>query len=154
DHGVRFVSDEIYHGIVDRPTATPSPVAGVCAWEIDRRSIVVSSFSKYWGMTGWRLGWTLVPDDLVDPVDAVAGNASLCAPVPAQNAALGAFEHRSYDECDGRLEDVMAARELLLDRLDELGWGEIAPPDGAFYLWADIGDQLQSHGDTGIWCRT
>ncbi|MGO3510352.1 MAG: pyridoxal phosphate-dependent aminotransferase, partial [Glutamicibacter arilaitensis] len=80
---VRLISDEIYHGIEfveDRK--------GHTSWEFSRSSIVVSSFSKYWGMTGWRLGWMIVPDDLVPTVDALASNLALCAPAPAQRAVV------------------------------------------------------------------
>jgi aspartate/methionine/tyrosine aminotransferase len=82
DHEVRLVSDEIYHGVTDHT------VAASCAWEHDREAIVISSFSKYWGMTGWRLGWSLVPTDLTAVFDAIAGNYALCPPVPAQHAAI------------------------------------------------------------------
>lgn len=151
--GVRFVSDEIYHGITYPSSGDDHASRGVCAREIDRGAVVVTSFSKYWGMTGWRLGWALLPEDLRDPVSAFVGNASLCAPVPAQIAALGAFEDRTYEECDARVRDFAAARAVLLDRLPELGWGPIAPADGAFYLWAGIADRLGRHADAVSWCR-
>lgn len=149
DRGIRFVSDEIYHGIVDGGSARP----GICARGIDDRSVVVSSFSKYWGMTGWRLGWALLPDDLVGPIDAVAGNAALCAPVPAQEAAMAAFEERTYVECDQRVDRFIRARNVLAEGADDLGWGPSAPADGAFYLWVDVADRLGPHPDTTAWCR-
>lgn len=151
--GVRFISDEIYHGITYPAPGDDQAGRGVCAREIDDQAVVVTSFSKYWGMTGWRLGWALLPDDLQEPVSAFLGNASLCAPVPAQLAALGAFEDRTYAECDARVRDFAAARAVLLARLPELGWGPVAPADGAFYLWAGIGDQLGPHSDAVSWCR-
>src|SRR6478609_11706380 len=97
-NGVRLVSDEIYHGVTYPEPGAADP-RGVCAWESDESSLVISSFSKYWGMTGWRLGWMLLPEDLVRAVDALAGNVSLCPPAPAQYAAVSAFAEESYREC-------------------------------------------------------
>jgi aspartate/methionine/tyrosine aminotransferase len=148
-HDVRLVSDEIYHGVV----------AGVreqrSAWEFGRSSVVVSSFSKYWGMTGWRLGWALLPDDLAGPVDALAGNLALCPPTLAQHAAVQAFSERSYAQCEAAASRYRDHRALLLDRLPELGWGESAPADGAFYLYADIRERIAASGDADAvaWCR-
>ena len=135
------------------PGAAGEASRGTCAWELDRRSVVVSSFSKYWGMTGWRLGWALLPDDLVEPVDALVGNAALCAPVPAQHAALAAFGDAARIECDERVRTFAATRQVLLDRLPELGWGPVAPADGAFYLYAGLGDRLGRFEDSTGWCR-
>ena len=146
DHGVRLISDEIYHGV----TFTGS--VGECAWRFDRDSVVISSFSKFWGMTGWRLGWCLLPDDLVGAVDALAGNFALCAPVPAQHAALAAFTDTSYAEAASAVGEFGDARSVLLDAIDELRWTKVAPADGAFYLYADIGDVLGPHSDSAAWC--
>lgn len=126
---------------------------GACAWECDRASIVISSFSKYWGMTGWRLGWMLMPDELADGIDSLAGNIALCPPTPAQVAALGAFTPAAYEQADRRVAALAAARRKLLGQLDRLGWGPVAPADGAFYLWADIGARLGPHRDAIAWCR-
>jgi aspartate/methionine/tyrosine aminotransferase len=150
---VRFVSDEIYHGITYAPEGSEVPDRGTCAWSLDRRTVTVSSFSKYWGMTGWRIGWALLPDDLLGPVDALAGNVALCPPTPAQRAALGAFTERSYAEADAAVEVLAAKRRFLFDSLERLGWGPVAPVDGAFYLWAGIGEQLGGHGSSAAWCR-
>ena len=122
-HGVRLVSDEIYHGVTygDGPDAK-----GVCAREVDEHAIVVSSFSKYWGMTGWRLGWLLVPQDLRAAVDALAGNIALCPPTAAQEAAMAAFSQESYRQCEAALVDFGRARQVLLERVPELGWGAAA----------------------------
>jgi aspartate/methionine/tyrosine aminotransferase len=103
---------------------------------------VISSFSKYWGMTGWRLGWMLLPEDLVRPVDALAGNVALCPPAPAQYAAVAAFTAESYAECDEAVAEFARTRKLLLDNASRLGWGPAAPADGAFYYYADLGPQL------------
>ena len=144
--GVRLVSDEIYHGI-----ASAGDV-GACAWSADRSGLVVSSFSKYWGMTGWRLGWCLVPDDLLAPFDALAGNFALCAPVPAQHAAVAAFTERSYAEAATAVETFDEARRVVLESLPSLGWGSVAPADGAFYVYAELGTALGAHADSVAWC--
>ena len=141
DHGVRLVSDEIYHGVTYPELGSADP-RGVCAWEVDNSGIVISSFSKYWGMTGWRLGWMLLPEDLARPVDALAGNLALSPPTPAQQAAIAAFTPESYAECDAAVAGFAATRELLLDNATRLGWGTAAPADGAFYYYADLGDAV------------
>jgi aspartate/methionine/tyrosine aminotransferase len=147
DHEVRLVSDEIYHGITDHT------IAASCAWEHDREAIVISSFSKYWGMTGWRLGWSLVPGDLVAAFDALAGNFTLCPPVPAQHAAIAAFTDESYREADAAVAAFADARAIVLAALDDLGWTGVAPADGAFYVYAGIGDQLGPHPNSESWCE-
>ena len=152
-HGVRLVSDEIYHGITYPDDPDAADARGATAAALDPTAVVVSSFSKYWGMTGWRLGWCLVPEDLRPSIDALAGNVALCPPTLAQVAALGAFTERSYAEADGRVAALADARRLLLDSLGRLGWGPVAPVDGAFYLWAGIGEQLGPHPDSVAWCR-
>jgi aspartate/methionine/tyrosine aminotransferase len=138
---VRLVSDEIYHGVT-YPEAGAADPRGVCAWELDDSAIVVSSFSKYWGMTGWRLGWLLLPEELARPVDALAGNVALCPPTPAQYAAVEAFTEESYAECDEAVAEFARTRKLLLEHAPRLGWGTAAPADGAFYYYADLGGLL------------
>lgn len=150
ERGTRLVSDEIYHGITYPEPGAADP-RGTCAWEIDRSAVVVSSFSKYWGMTGWRLGWMLLPEDLRDPIDALAGNLALCPPVPAQRAALAAMEPEAYAEADARVTALARAREVALAGAARLGWGPIAPPDGAFYLYAGV--PLGRHPDSASWVR-
>ncbi|MBM9466668.1 pyridoxal phosphate-dependent aminotransferase [Nakamurella leprariae] len=135
DRGIRLISDEIYHGIT---YPGPTTVATTCAWSTDRTGFVVNSFSKYWSMTGWRIGWLLVPDDLVDTVDALAGNLAICPPAPAQYAALAAFDATA--ECDGHVVEYAANRQVLLSGLAELGITRTAPADGAFYVYADVSD--------------
>ena len=147
DHEVRLVSDEIYHGITDRT------VEASCAWEHDREAIVISSFSKYWGMTGWRLGWSLVPADLVSDFDALAGNFALCPPVPAQHAAIAAFTEESYREADAAVGAFADARAIVLEAIDDLGWTGVAPAYGAFYVYAGIADQLGPYPDSESWCE-
>jgi aspartate/methionine/tyrosine aminotransferase len=153
EHGVRLVSDEIYHGIT-YPAAPSAPDArGTCAWELDRTGVVISSFSKYWGMTGWRLGWALMPADLAPAIEALAGNVALCPPAPAQLAALAAFSEESYGQADAAVAAFAEVRTVLLQNLNRLEWGTAAPADGAFYLYADLGDQLRGFADSADYCR-
>ena len=151
EHGARLVSDEIYHGITYPEPGAADP-DGVCSWELDRNTVVVSSFSKYWGMTGWRLGWAIVPDDLLAAVDALAGNVALCPSAPAQFAAVEAFTEESYAEAEQAVAAFADARAALLDALPRLGWGDAAPADGAFYLYADLGPALEGFTDSTEYC--
>jgi aspartate/methionine/tyrosine aminotransferase len=133
DHGVRLISDEIYHGITYTGSTAPSAAAFR-----NTGAVVVNSFSKYWAMTGWRIGWLVLPDELIAPVDALAGNFALCPPSLAQHAAIAALSPDGMTAARDRVRHYAAARELLLTRLPELGWTRVAPADGAFYLYADI----------------
>lgn len=134
ERGVRLVSDEIYHGIVHADGQGP----GACAWRTSRTALVVSSFSKYWGMPGWRLGWMLMPDDLAAAVDGLAGSVALCPPAAAQEAAVHAFSEESYAFCAEQAGGFTATRGVVLAALPRLGWADAAPADGAFYLWARL----------------
>lgn len=138
EHGVRLISDEIYHGIEYAPLAGGEPLART-AWETSREAVVFASFSKYFSMTGWRIGWMLVPDGLRRAVDVLTGNFTICPPVLAQRAAIAAFDEASYDELDGHVRRYAANRLLLLDGLPRLGLTDLAPADGAFYVYADVG---------------
>jgi aspartate/methionine/tyrosine aminotransferase len=131
--GVQLISDEIYHGI-----SYPGAPATSSAWATSREAIVVNSFSKYFSMTGWRLGWLLVPPRLLRAVDCLTGNFTICPPALAQRAALGAFEESSYAEADGHVDRYAVNRALLLDGLGSLGISRLAPADGAFYVYADV----------------
>ena len=141
--GVRLISDEIYHGI-----SYEDPLH--CAWEFSREAIVVNSFSKLWCMTGWRLGWMLVPRDLLRAVDSLTGNFTLCPPALSQYGALGAFSSESYAEVEAHVDVYRTNRELLLAGLAELGITRVAPADGAFYAYADIGHLAE---DSMQFCR-
>ncbi len=132
--GVQLISDEIYHGI---EYATPAMHSS--AWETSREAVVFNSFSKYFSMTGWRIGWMLVPERLRRPVDVLTGNFTICPPVLAQHAAVEAFSEASYAECDGHVARYAENRRLLLDGLPRLGLDRLAPADGAFYVYADVG---------------
>lgn len=146
---VRLISDELYHGI-----SYAGPARS--AWQFDRNSIVVNSFSKYFSMTGWRLGWLLVPAELLDPIDRLVGNFALCPPALSQHAALAAFE--AYAELDANVARYRQNRALLLERLPQIGLNRLAPADGAFYIYADVSaytdDSLawvrQVLADTGV----
>jgi len=145
--GVRLISDEIYHGITYPHNPSARGVTG--ARSLDTGVVVVSSFSKYWAMTGWRLGWLVLPADLVAPVDALASNVALCPPALAQYAGLAAFSPAGYAAAEENVARYAACRALLLSRLPELGWTRVAPVDGAFYLYADVSG---SGLDSVTWC--
>ncbi|MGA8209260.1 MAG: pyridoxal phosphate-dependent aminotransferase [Nocardioidaceae bacterium] len=146
--GVQLVSDEIYHGI---EYAEAGSRAHSSAWATSREAVVFSSFSKYFSMTGWRIGWMLVPERLRRPVEVLAGNFTICPPVLSQHAALAAFDEASYAECDGHVDRYARNRELLLEGLPRLGIDRLAPADGAFYVYADVGHLTD---DSMSFCRT
>ncbi len=127
---IRIISDEIYHGLSYGPPARSM-------LEFEPEALVVNSFSKYFSMVGWRLGWLLVPPAHLHRARAFVGNLFLTAPSLSQHAGLAALDSR--EELDGHLRVYARNRALLLDALPRLGLSAIAPPDGAFYLYADIG---------------
>ena len=129
-NGVRLISDEIYHGLTyGAAEATAAAHSG--------SAVVVNSFSKYWSMTGWRIGWLLLPEDLARPVERLAQNLFISAPHIAQVAAEAAMD------CDTELRGNVARyarnRALLLERLPRAGFDRLSPAEGAFYLYADVG---------------
>jgi aspartate/methionine/tyrosine aminotransferase len=128
--GIRIVSDEIYHGLSYGEAARSM-------LEFTPDAIIVNSFSKYFSMAGWRLGWVVFPPDLIDTARARMGNLFLTPPSLAQHAGLKAFD--CIDELEGHVATYRQNRELLLAALPALGLKEIAPPDGAFYIYADVG---------------
>jgi aspartate/methionine/tyrosine aminotransferase len=136
DNGVQLISDEIYHGI---EYADAGHRLARSAWETSREAVVFCSFSKYFSMTGWRIGWMLVPDRLRRAVDVLTGNFTICPPVLAQRACLAAFSEPAYVELDGHVRRYADNRRLLLDGLARLGVTGLAPADGAFYAYADVG---------------
>ena len=139
--GIRLVSDEIYHGIVYGATARS-------ALEHDDEVIVVNSFSKYFAMTGWRLGWVIAPSSLVDAVERLQQNLYICAPTLSQHGGLAAFD--CADELDGHVAGYRERRAVLLDGLAAAGLTDTAAADGAFYVYADV-----SHlgDDSMVLCR-
>ena len=131
DQGAAFISDEIYHGIdYDRPA--------VSALEVSDEVYVINSFSKYFSMTGWRVGWMVVPENHIRRIERLAQNFYICPPHVSQIAALGAFD--GMDELNENIETYKRNRQLMLDGLPEAGFTKIAPPDGAFYMYADVSD--------------
>jgi aspartate/methionine/tyrosine aminotransferase len=146
---VQLISDEIYHGIEYAAGHGEGKLAR-SAWETSREAVVFASFSKYFSMTGWRIGWMLVPERLRRPTDVLTGNFTICPPVLAQRACLAAFSDASYDELDGHVRRYADNRRLLLDGLPRLGITELAPADGAFYVYADVGHLSQ---DTMAFCH-
>ena len=134
EQGAAFISDEIYHGIEYEAKA-------VSALEITDDCYVINSFSKYFSMTGWRVGWMVVPEDHVRTVERLAQNLFICAPHAAQIAALAALG--CEEELQANLDVYTANRKLMLERLPRAGFTNIAPPDGAFYVYADVSDLTQ-----------
>ena len=125
-----IVSDEIYHGL-----SYVGPTPSMLQFAPD--AMVINSFSKYWSMAGWRLGWLLVPETLIDTARAYIGNMFLTPPSLSQHAGLVAMD--AIDELEGHIQTYARNRDLMLAALPALGLKKIAPPDGAFYIWADIG---------------
>jgi aspartate/methionine/tyrosine aminotransferase len=138
--GIRFISDEIYHGVtygMDATTAADRPGA-----------VVINSFSKYYAMTGWRLGWMVLPEDMLRPIECLTQNLFIAAPSLAQHVALAAFDCR--DELDANVARYARNRDILLNELAAAGFDRLAPADGAFYLYADI---AQWSADSQDFCR-
>jgi len=149
ESGVQLISDEIYHGIqYGAPDTSTGRAAS--AWETSREAVVFASFSKYFSMTGWRIGWMLVPERLHRAVDVLTGNFTICPPVLAQRAAIAAFTPQSYAELDGHVARYAVNRALLLEGLLRLGIDRLAPADGAFYVYADVGHLTD---DTMAWAH-
>ncbi|QPF87846.1 aminotransferase class I/II-fold pyridoxal phosphate-dependent enzyme [Bradyrhizobium genosp. L] len=129
--GIRFISDEIYHGL---DYAFPA----VTAAELSPRALVINSFSKYFCMTGWRVGWMVVPDVLVRPIERLQQNLSISVPTLSQIAAEAAFEGR--DEMEAIKRGYQENRRILIEGLPKAGLTKFLPADGAFYLYADVSD--------------
>ena len=129
--GAAFISDEIYHGIsYDKETVT--------ALSVTDDVYVINSFSKYFSITGWRVGWMVVPADHVLRVERLAQNMFICAPHASQALALAAFDCK--EELDSHLAVYSANRDLMVAGLTKAGLGKFAPPDGAFYVYVDVSD--------------
>ena len=129
DRGIRLISDEIYHGICFAG-------AGQTALAFTDEAVIVNSFSKYYSMTGWRIGWLIVPEDLARPIECLAQNLFISPPSLAQRAALAAFDCMA--ELDANVARYAANRRILLDGLPRAGIVDMAPADGAFYIYADV----------------
>jgi aspartate/methionine/tyrosine aminotransferase len=129
---IQVISDEIYHGITYGNVRTAS------ALEFSDRAIVVNSFSKYFGMTGWRLGWLAGPRNVVAACERLQGNLAICAPHISQVAGLAAFD--AHEELAENVAAFSRKRTLIVDGLNAAGFSSFAPPDGAFYIYADVAD--------------
>ncbi|MEV4129173.1 pyridoxal phosphate-dependent aminotransferase [Nocardia sp. NPDC049707] len=145
-HGTLLISDEIYHGIT-YPGVSVGRTSS--AWETSRESVVIGSVSKYFSMTGWRLGWMLAPSGLRPALQRLASNMTVCPPAISQYAALHAFGAEAKAELDGHVRRYAVNRQLLLEGLPKLGITDLAPADGAFYAYADIGHLTD---DSRRWC--
>jgi aspartate/methionine/tyrosine aminotransferase len=139
--GIRLVSDEIYHGIVFGPAAET-------ALAFDPEAIVINSFSKYYSMTGWRLGWMVVPESLARAVECLTQNLYISPPTLSQIAGIAAFD--CAVELDANVARYAENRRLLLAELPKAGFDKFAPADGAFYLYADVGAFTN---DSAEFCR-
>tara|TARA_B100001540_G_scaffold159080_1_gene140910 strand:- start:526 stop:1671 length:1146 start_codon:yes stop_codon:yes gene_type:complete len=129
ENQVKLISDEIYHGIeYEEPAIT--------AVNLDNASIVINSFSKYFSMTGWRLGWMVVPENMIRTIERLAQNLFISPPTISQLAALGSLD--SLDELNQTVARYKKNRELMIARLPEFGLSKFAPIDGAFYAYVDV----------------
>ncbi|MDA1088746.1 MAG: pyridoxal phosphate-dependent aminotransferase [Proteobacteria bacterium] len=138
DKGIRLISDEIYHGI------TYGEAAETVLAHMDD-AVVINSFSKYFSMTGWRLGWMVVPRDLLRSIECLAQNLFISPPTLSQRACLKVFDCR--DELDANVAHYGENRALLLERLPKAGFDKLASADGAFYIYADIADLTNDSQD-------
>jgi len=139
--GIRLISDEIYHGITyGKPAAS--------ALEFDSKAIVVNSFSKYYSMTGWRVGWMVVPEPLLRSIECLAQNLFISPPTLSQHGAISVFD--CQEELDATVAAYAKNREWLLEELPKAGFDKLAPADGAFYLYADISS---FSSDSESFCR-
>jgi len=139
--GIRLVSDEIYHGITYGAPSTTAAGTG-------EHAIIVNSFSKYYAMTGWRLGWMVMPQDLARAVECLQQNLFISPPTLSQVAAEAVFD--CLDELDARVAVYKANRDVLLEELPKAGFTRLAPSDGAFYLYADVAELTN---DSAEFCR-
>tara|TARA_S200000501_G_scaffold133401_2_gene126213 strand:+ start:346 stop:1491 length:1146 start_codon:yes stop_codon:yes gene_type:complete len=141
ENNVSFISDEIYHGLQyeDKPNS---------ALEITDNCYVINSFSKYFSMTGWRVGWMVVPDDHVRQIERLSQNLFVCPPHASQVTALASLD--SDDELKENVEVYKKNREILLNELPKSGLSKFSPPDGAFYIYVDISDYSN---DSLSFCR-
>jgi aspartate/methionine/tyrosine aminotransferase len=140
-NGVRLISDEIYHGLTYGP-------AIASAASFSPSAVVVNSFSKYFSMTGWRIGWLVLPEDLRRPVECLAQNMFISAPHVAQIAAEAAFD--CTEELQANVARYRRSRDVLLRTLPQAGFPRISPAEGAFYLYADVSDRTD---DSQMFCQ-
>mmetsp|Transcript_10796 Transcript_10796/g.22837 ORF Transcript_10796/g.22837 Transcript_10796/m.22837 type:complete len:475 (-) Transcript_10796:41-1465(-) len=151
EEGIQFISDEIYHGIVyDKEEAT--------ALQYSDKAIVINSFSKYYSMSGWRLGWMVIPEELVDPINRLQQNMFINAPTISQTAALKCWDVDTLSELEGHVEKYRTSRGIILAELatiSEIDSSNIAPADGGFYVYVDLGDENVAPGLGSVaMCKT
>jgi aspartate/methionine/tyrosine aminotransferase len=139
--GIRLISDEIYHGI-------SYGMKGVSALHFNDDAVIVNSFSKYFSMTGWRIGWMVVPPPLIRSIECLAQNLFISPPTLSQLAAEAAFD--CTEELDQNVQRYARNRDLLLSALPAAGFDRLAPADGAFYIYADIAHLTN---DSEAFCR-
>lgn len=139
--GIRLISDEIYHGITYREAAET-------AHRFSDDVIIINSFSKYFSMTGWRIGWMILPEELVRPVECLAQNLFISAPCISQHAALAALD--CHEELEANVMRYVANRQILLRGLPAAGFNRLASADGAFYVYADVSAYTD---DSVAFCR-
>ncbi len=141
ENQVKLISDEIYHGIeYEEPAIT--------AVNLDNDSIVINSFSKYFSMTGWRLGWMVVPENMIRTIERLAQNLFISPPTISQLAALGSLD--SLEELNQTVARYKKNRELMISRLPQCGLSKFAPIDGAFYAYVDVSNLADN---SEIFCR-
>ncbi|SFH61941.1 pyridoxal phosphate-dependent aminotransferase [Modicisalibacter xianhensis] len=141
--GGTLLVDEIYQGL----TYGVEPLSAV---SLSPDAFVVNSFSKYFGMTGWRLGWLVAPEGAVEPLARLAQNVFLAAPTPSQYAALAAFAPECREELERRRRELHRRRDVLLAGLERLGLAPSQPPQGAFYVWLDVSQYTR---DSQVFCQ-
>lgn len=131
NRGGCFYSDEIYHGLVyDQPATT--------ALKHSDQVFVINSFSKFFGMTGWRVGWLIVPEDFIEAAEKLAQNIFISTPTHSQHAALASFSADNLAELERRRQEFQRRRDFLYDNLLKLGFSVACKPQGAFYIYADV----------------
>jgi aspartate/methionine/tyrosine aminotransferase len=140
-NNIRFISDEIYHGLTYESTAST-------ALAFEENAVIINSFSKYFSMTGWRLGWMVIPEDLMRSVECLAQNLFISAPTLSQIGGVAAFD--CEDELSANIVKYKANRDLLLAQLPKAGFDRLAPVDGAFYIYADVAELTN---DSLSFCR-
>ncbi|MEM7679392.1 MAG: aminotransferase class I/II-fold pyridoxal phosphate-dependent enzyme [Pseudomonadota bacterium] len=129
DNGVRLISDEAYHGITyETPAQT--------ALAFTNKAIILNTFSKYFALTGWRLGWMVIPEDMAPRVKALAENLFVSPPTIAQHVAYNVFDH--LDVLDGYVAQYKTNRDILRERLPKIGFGDLSSAQGAFYFYIDV----------------
>ncbi len=141
-NGIRLISDEIYHGLTyGKPAAS--------AAQFSESAIIINSFSKYFSMTGWRVGWMVLPEDLVRTAERLAQNFFVSPSYISQVAAEAAFD--CHDELAANRATYVKARQMMIDGLNTAGFTKFSAPDGAFYIYADIAGRA---ADSAEFCGT